>query len=105
MLCMHVYYNAETDRIIIYCDREQIRYEGTEVDLLYCKCCCSRISIYWKCSRKTALYIGFSLSDNKCKATVERDVYSCLSISSLFYKEFRYKNGMEMTQSTVILKI
>lgn len=30
---------------------------------------------------------------------------SCLSISSLFYKEFRYKNGMEMTQSTVILKI
>lgn len=85
MLCMHVYYNAETDRIIIYCDRQQIRYEGTEVDLLYCKCCCSRISIYWKCSRETALYIGFSLSDNECKATVERDVYSYVLSFNFFF--------------------
>lgn len=44
MLCMHMYYNAETDRIIIYCDGKQniSQDEGSEVDLLYCKCCCSR---------------------------------------------------------------
>lgn len=114
MLCMHVYYNAETDRIIIYCDREQniIRYEGTEVDLLYCKCCCSR-KVRFKflftgnVLEKLPSILGFLCQIINVKLQLKGMfiLVSCLSISSLFYKEFRYKNGMEMTQSTVILKI
>lgn len=112
MLCMHVYYNAETDRIIIYCDREQIRYEGTEVDLLYCKCCCSR-KVRFKflftgnVLEKLPFILGFLCQIINVKLQLKGMfiLVSCLSISSLFYKEFRCKNGMEMTQSTVILKI
>lgn len=114
MLCMHVYYNAETDRIIIYCDREQniIWYEGTEVDLLYCKCCCSR-KVRFKflftgnVLEKLPFILGFLCQIINVKLQLKGMfiLVSCLSISSLFYIEFRYKNGMEMTQSTVILKI
>lgn len=114
MLCMHVYYNAETDRIIIYCDRKQniIRYEGTEVDLLYCKCCCSR-KVRFKflftgnVPEKLPFILGFLCQIINVKLQLKGMfiLVSCLSISSLFYKEFRYKNRMEMTQSTVILKI
>lgn len=92
MFCMHVYYNAETDRIIIYCDREQIQYEGTEVDLLYCKCCCSR-KVRFKflftgnVLEKLPFILGFlcQIHCNKCKATVERDVYSYVLSFNFFF--------------------